>query len=886
MSGPGELLLHFDGCPYIFATAGVTALSGDILSHADYPDGATLLTDSLEIDDLSWTERLDILDGGITVDALRFTLNDLPLALGGTQKPVITYLFSRDDDQLAYTSLASSMTASDTTFTVRDPNVLNSKIPGVLWIEQEAINCSAINTGTGVVTVAASGRGYLGTRALKHTVVPAQNLYPEVWGDFPWIYKRRCILWFAEQTGEITTAQPIWRGIASRPELADNGSQWQVSADHIWSRVREARLGIESAATRLRGFDKTKAIVRVSWYGAPGNGFGVSSGSIQGIANTITDLISEIVRRLNDSLDAYETSGGINFAVSGSAIDGSVRFTVISLGVASTIIQIDVFGAVGGMNSSNINTADPRNATVELQPVPTAIVKVRREPGPIPISSTLNLSDVAQVTDTLSGHNVECQFFLRGEWPDESHYIEIIPTQDGYLSDNDSSVNGPSITGIIQLAPKDPGGTVSATFGGVLRDTIDQAVSLRQIARIKAEHWYAGLQMIFGGTITDFIGAEIDPRDWDFTTPNAGLIARTGGEFASREYALDGTETAGDLLRNEILAHGACLRITVDGKFRIGLFDQPTPNTAKTNIAEEDLLSESIDKQGILNNGMVVNSVTFKAPGITINTTNQMSQRRYGDGRKLEVDLKHLRHQQAVESQPEELAKRALTRLLSLFSVPRKEVTIEVPWLDYYDRVYVGSWITYNSSTLPNASGTRGASTVTAQVVAKTQSTTTNRMQLKLMVLRVGYGYSPCVRVTSISGATITCATDYVKGTSDYAQSDATDYQQTADDYGVGWFAAGYVCSLILRDSTTDTREVGLLVSSVNTAARTITMTASIPTSPVNWASEVAGGAIVDLRFDKFDDSVPAQQPLFAWVGSDTDGVIDATDTKVQEWSV
>lgn len=885
MSGMGELFVHFEGFPYVLAGPGITSISGSVLSHDDYPDGATLISDALDIDKIQgWTERMDILDGKCTVDSMRFTINDLIRLFNGEAKPFMTYMTDRDEEELASTVLTANMTVSDLSFFVGDGNVVDPFMPGVLWIDQEAILCDSVDTGTGEVTVNASGRGYLGTRAAKHSIDEESSYYPEVWCEFPWVFHRKCCLWFAEQTGTITSATVLWRGYATKPERNADG-QWIISADSIVDRTRQARLGAEGAVTQLRGFDRRKALVRVNWHGAPG--WGIDSGAVRSIYNTLQDLVNAIVHSLNTNLDNYETSGTILFIVSGAVADGGVKFSVYSTGVNSLIIQIEQFGSVTAIHSPNITTSDPKTAVIEFHPAPTALVVVNQESSPIPISSTNGLLNTSAIDDGNIGYRTAASFFLRGEYPDGDTYLVIRPSQDAPVNDNDSAVNGPSYTGTITLEPKDPNGQTAAQFTGPEGNLIETAVPLRQVARVSTNHWYAGLQLIMSSLLSDFIGTEIDSRDWTLTF-NEQLISITNGPYAGREYYLDGTTTLGDLLENELPANGCGLAVRSQGRLRIVPLRQPTPNQVVVTIAEDDLLSEAFDNQKLLNNGQVVNSVQFKAPGIEINVPSRGSQGRYGQGRRLEVDLQHLRVPANSLASAKEIGDRALTRLLTLFSHPRKLISIEVPWLDYYTQIFTGTWISYTSGLLPDGHGNIGASNVIAQVIERTcEVVGVNKMTLKVMVLRPVRGYSVCLRVADFPAAdTIQVATGYIdQDSSDYSGSSLSTYPIVTEDGGTYWIAVGDVLSLILRDSTTDTRELGLVVASINTIANTITFVDPIPTSPFDWVTELAGGAIIDARYDKYNDVIASQQAKFAWIGSNTDGFIDGTDDRVLEWA-
>lgn len=860
------------GFPYALCTGSVSV--GDITSDADWPDGASVISDSMDWPN-GWMTRCNPLDGSLTIDALRITAYDRRHAISGRKQPWLTYLTTRRPESLSSTALAVSMSSSDTTFTVLDAAPINAlSLPAVVWIEGEAILVQSINTGTKVATVATSGRGYLGTIARAHTVDARANLYPEVWCEFPHVYRRKAVLYLVEgTTANASNSVILYRGTAARPVFS--GGKVMISVDHAWNRAREARLGSDVAATRLRGYDLRRVRFAAFW----------SAGSLEmpqtGIKNTALEAANAQAEALDGGLDAYETSGGLNFEVTASIIDSDLQVKMVTNGVTSPSVDVRRFGNLVGASARSSNTTSPITVIATVSPVPSAVVVMNRRPDYIPISTTVNISNVAASGTTILGLNSDASFTLRGAL-NEDTWLVIRPSSATPVDDDNTDVSGPSYEGSMFLEPRGDAPPYHSD-GNQIDPTIDQALLLQQIVTITCDHWYAGLLHMIGGSITTYISEELDSRDWD-TTPSPTLAALTSNPYAAREIVLDGEEKLGEYLSNELLANACGLGTTTDNRITVFPFRQPTPEIDAVEIPEADLSAEWIDEQELLNDGAVVNKITFKSGSIEINASDTRSIKRYGQGEDREVELRHMRRSGDAQENARDIAQIALARPLAFWSHPVFCVMIQVPLIDYVSTVFVGTWVKYTSSLLPDLAGDRGASSITAQVIEQQLDITGNKMNLRLMLTRTVYGYSPCVRVDAISGDTITIGAEYIGVDGDYAWSTLDTYTQEPEDGGLSWFKEGFVCQLISRDEFGD-RETGLVIESINLGAKTITFTAAIPDDPIDWAAAIAGGTIVDLRFDSYSACTSEQKSNWAWVGSDADGVIDATDTKNQEWA-
>jgi hypothetical protein len=279
-----------------------------------------------------------------------------------------------------------------------------------------------------------------------------------------------------------------------------------------------------------------------------------------------------------------------------------------------------------------------------------------------------------------------------------------------------------------------------------------------------------------------------------------------------------------------------------------------------------------------------INRVEVSVPGVTnLGVVNQRSVDRYGIGRTVEVKLESLNRPEVVLDNPIALATQVFQRILGLYDRPIDVIRVPLRW-SQRDNAAAGKWIKITDWLAPNGQGTRGNTERVGMVINHDMDYRSGTVWVTALCLRNTYGYAPSCRVASISGATLTIATAYIRGVGDYAGSNTVQYSGTGNDGGTSKFVAGDKVRLVLWDTTTKTVE-SFTVQSVNVVAKTITLTASVPTSPYNWPSLATTG-IVTLEYDEFATCTTTQRSKYAFWGNATTGVIDGTATNNREWSV
>lgn len=870
----GEWILTVKGCPVCFATPGITSVSGALLSDADWPDGVVLSPERLDYPQTGWAERMNPIDGDISVDPMRHRLSDHKGTLTGVtgQVNVLTYLATRDEEDLVSTELSATISATTLSMFCADPAAVDPFLPGPLWVEDECMLCDSVDLGTGEITI--TSRGYLGTVAAVHEVDDDQVYYPTIWAEFPWVFGRECLLWFAEQTGAVTFARVLRRDTVQRPQTEKGSPAFVLQAEHIWTKYQNYKLGQQRASTSLRGFQGNQVSILVRWDGQ--TGFAPSSNYYDlKVYNTLAECVQAQIYYANAELDQYR-SGSINIGLTSATNQQQTRLMLTTTGLTSPRLQFRVGTRIVEGNGGG---SSPIVTIASIEGLPKNLIELRTGAEQhFPITRTGLLRSNAAIGYSDNGYLTNVAFILRGQHPaSEDAWIVIRPTVASPISDNDTDVNGPSYTGNAQIELKS-GGT-SSLNSELAGHVIESEVQLSQIAEITTDHWYYGLSHILGGQTEVYTAGGIDARDWSFEA-NDALVSSTAGALAKRFYTFDGSESLGDLLRNECIVNACGIAVRDAGKLRLVPFRQPTNNQTVVTIPEEYLSAEQLETHSVSKDG-IVNAVSITAPGIEINPRDRVSQARFGQGRECKVELNHLYDLEALRGQPLQVASQMFSRVISLWGSPRRVEPICVPWSRYYKSVLLGTWIKYSSPALPDGQGNRGVTNRLGQVIGRTIDPANNTLWLEVLVLKPAYGYSPCARLSTSSSNTVTVATGYLPGGGDYAGSNLSGYAGTTNDGGAGWFQAGDVVQMIQRNSTTDDRSANLTIASVNTVTRVITFTGSLPGG---WSTKITNG-FVDLRYAKFADCTPQQQTNFAWIGSYTTNTINGTTTKSQRWA-
>jgi len=875
--------LTIDGSPIVAVTPGATPSAW--LPADDAPTGATRL-EALATPAVEWQERCRVADGDLDVDGITFTLHDLPGLTGlANGQPWLTYLTTRPADDVPRAVLAAGFTATDTTFTLSDYGLIASSFPCVLWIDDEAINCASILAGVVTVAGGTAGRGYYGTRAKAHTIDEELGVIPEAWAAPVWLQRRRVLLWRVEGN----TASVIWRGYANRPRLSPDGASWQLQCEPAWTVDRARPLGIPTAGTRIRGYSPA-TVVFGALTGFTLNLFGTSSSrnlTDNLIFTTLDELISWAKAQLYPQIAGVPgvTSAVVDLRRVRNRVTLSLKTSDMTNPTLTAQISI-----AGEITSGQTSTSNPQLSSVEAE-MPSAAIQLPLDydesaPPHVPVTSTNGLPTLFPLATTRTDgtHTTTLQTTLLGNL-DDNTLLVLYPTA---VSDDDAAVGGgPSVTAGYRCFDAksgrviDPRGTkLNPALGGSIK--ILSAVRLQLGARVSTTHWAFGLAALLADS--EHVNAGFDPRNFD-TDSLATVATLTESEVSGREWNLDGSKTLGDLLVPALAAEGCVPAIVEYGRVGFVALRNPIANepdaatfSAAVDFANGTRVEYEDSPAGVVN----VAKIDVAADKITVRDVRSIG--RYGQGKVASFALSGLDYAGDI-TDARMVSSRLLSRVVQVLGDP----VAMLRWTTHlgFFATYAGSIVSLTDATAPNGAGGRGNDSRRCQITGRRVSLASGRVVLDALALPETYAYSPAARVASISSDTLTLDYQYVLE----GDANATDYAGTttgsSGDRGASAFAVGDRVKLILRDSTTYEYH-SAIVASIGTGVNLgkITLTAAVPTSPIDWVTE-AGNGRVDVIYDDVDTSgVTDAQKQYALCGSGSTvfGSIGSTGLQSRRW--
>lgn len=906
---PRGYLLTIDGIPYVAASNADAITPTSWTPSDDAPTGASILTGALVPGGWQWTERMQVTDGDLDVGGITFQLEDVVAGTGtgiAAGQHWLTYLATRDPRSLGSSVLSSSITAAATSFTLVTPvnSALTGAMPGVLWLDGEAINCTSINAGTGVVTVAASGRGYLGTRAVAHTRDDELGTRPTCWAAPPWTTRRRVILWYVNDSGAATA---LWRGYCQRaPRLASDGARFELQCESAWSVERARPLGNASASCRVRGYNRAAIQLGLELPDSTIPGFNArwsfwnDSDTYTTIYNTFEELLTEARQSLHVRL--LSATPAASSAYVQTEYDGStLRLTIVANGYTQPI-QAGILVLGEASLGTPVNSSDPKRTSVEAR-IPSVGIVLDTAYGAessstvqrVPVDTVAQLpSTFADLTTyTVGAHTVTLQPALVGQYDDDRRFVVYGSTGAGVRLGreiNDSTIGGPSVTGLARFVRADierfdsplPLSTgLTYDLGPVRtrgRIMLDRPLQLRLCTVVNATHWLYGLRYALTDTAA---GLALDGRQFTWDDADATVLL-TDDDLAAREWYLDGGKTLGDLITPTLSATGCCPAVRAYGRIGFVAHRYPlrheTPTVSFTSSASaSDLVAGTRVEWTALPEGLV-NEVTVKTAELPqpLMVRDSASVQRYERGTKtLELELEGLPPSDPAARDPRGIANRILSRIIQLWGDP----VALVRWTTTLERAtsaYLGDFVALTDATAPNGSGGRGLTSAPVYLTGKTWNLGAGTITWEGLLLPYSYGYAPAVKVSSISGTTVNVAGSYVGGSTDYSGAGGTDR-------GISDFVAGDRCKLLRRNVTTyDYLDV--VISSVNAGASTITLTGA---PGATWEGYASGGWVDLVANDWGVSGLQAAQQRYAYGGGGNaaEGAIASTSESSRRWA-
>ncbi|MFO0563849.1 MAG: hypothetical protein U0269_37840 [Polyangiales bacterium] len=857
-----EWLLLIEGSKYAWGTGGVFSISS-YSDEATPPAGTTIKRGYLQPIRSVISERLRPLDGNVEVSALDFVVHDTDGS--GTDQ------FTRTLDESALTFLTTSVLTSDTSIVVANGAAITS-FPTDVWVNREAMRVSARAGNTLFVT-----RGYYGTAAEAIEVDAAQALQPELFAYPCTLRGRRARLYRVSGT----TATLRWVGyVKNGPIVAANGASFVVQCAHAWEQEAAGVWGSPQPACTLAGYDSA-AVVFIVENGDKSKVVYSNPTSYQAIVHPSRN--AAVYSSLGLLKLRLGSMGATNVFVLSTDTGGelliSVRFNTgggaFTLGRAVLLYGGEEFVATSSENSGIVEHVW-RVAVADRGALVRTGFALGGDDRATVIRPHVGMLDGTWAPYAGSRSGVSITPVLVGELADDG-LLELDPTGQSAPGPNPNDTTfavHPDLSGAFtfrgfsRVLSKDPNAAPEPIAWGAHRAglPIGDALPMRSAVRIDAEHWLDGVRALLDDDGPATSGS--DARNWSWSNYDA-TRARSGSGAVS--YRTAGNTTVGEFVAEESKLRGCCVTVGADAKLSIIDLRSPTlTETPAATITVRDWVAGSTQSVAPSGDGLVTD-VVFETPLRTMTLRDAVALGRYGTQNTLRVASQSTRYDPRIASDPIGYSLEALGRLLGQWRDELFIYTGTVPADRYLSSCTLGAVVSFESNNAPNFRGGSkfsGSNAKRAVVVGRREDPASNTLELELLALPTVYGFAPSARVASIAGAKITLAGGYLGASGDYAGSTLAGYQGTANDYGASWFAAGYVCELVLRDTATHTAD-SFTISSVNPATREITATAALPTVPTNWATAVAGGAIVDVVFTSFGSTISTQR-LFAVVADES----------------
>lgn len=854
----GDWALVIEGSPDVFGTAGVASIS----SYSDAtPTGATLRQGVLGPVAVTISERLRPLDGTCEVSALDFVLHD---ADGR-----VTNNFTRGLDEHAVTFLTSSLSAAATTMTVQSATALGS-LPTTVWVAAEAIRVDSISSGNTVNVT----RARYGTVARAVAVDASRAEQPRVYSYPCWMTGRRVRLY--RVSGGVATLR--WVGyVAQGPQRSDNGASWVVSCISSVEQESRNRWGVPQPAATVSGYNARA--IRMSIISEDGL-FAVrpTFGMATPVAIVCATYLEAFTISLTALASALDTAGATNIVMSPPTVrDGEINLSIqhdgLTKGVGRLIIGDSKSIAQVFENSGTIRYSwkIPYNDGGALA-FAGARIAINSDTF-VTINPHPSMSTSWAVTAGSQG-DVQLTPVLVGDLGDD-RALEFNPvgmTSPGLNTNDttntvlatDTSAGVATLHARAQIVSKDPASdlVIDANTRGLL--TIEEALPLRSEVHATGSHWLDAVRSVLEDST---LGAtRSDSRNWSWSGYTRAR-RETRDALGPVEYRTNGNGTVGSLVSGESALRGACLAVDGNGLLTVLPVRGPQADDTPANtITAADLIRETVTRVTPSEDGLLT-EVVYSSPVRSVTLQDAVALGQYQAQRSIEVTSQSFRRDTRLVNDPVGFALQACGRLLTKWRAELWVYTMTVSSYQFASTCTLGAVVSFDSFNAPNRSGGIGFEDKLGTVIGRSEDTAAGTITLDVIDLPLLYGFAPCARVTSISSATLTLATGYAGDAGNYAGSGLTGYKKTANDYGAGWFAAGNKVRLVLRDTATFTAE-DYTVASVDTAARTVTMTAAINAAPTNWSALCSSG-IVDVVFDSFATSVAAQR-IFAAVADET----------------
>lgn len=868
-----EWVLIVEGSRDGYGTGAVSSISS--YSDGAAPTGTTVRRGLLSPRISVISERLRPLDGSVEVSSLDFTLFDTN---GG-----LSDQFGRTLDDTAATFLTAAVSTSATSLPVHSTAAVT--IPSDIWVGRECMRATGTSLGQLLVD-----RGRYGTLAQAHEVDATRAIQPRVHTHPCTMTGRRVKLYRVR--GTVATLR--WVGyVKSGPVQNGDGASFTIQCVHAWEQEAAGTFGSPTPAATLTGYDARA--VRFSVENEDRTKRATSEApTYKAYPRDRVGAVSLALEWLKTSLTANGAGNIVSWVnASGSTLNVFLQFDGFTKGSAVVWFGQEMHTATSSENSGVVTHRWSIPVTDRGALVRTGFRIGAGDQSATVIRPHAGLLGSSWTPVAGSRDGVVLTPVLTGEL-DKDTTLELDPTGHSpagpVASDADQTQlegGGGAFTfrGHARLIPKDPSAAVTTIapdhWGGTY--AVDQALPLRSELRVTAEHWLDAVRSILEDD--NFASADSDSRNWGWTGYDAAR-ANSRDDLGAVEYRANGNASIGEFVAGEARLRGCCVSVAADGRLTVLDLRSPTlTETPAATITQGDWIRGSKQGTAPSEDGLVTD-VTFETPLRTMTLRDAVALGQYGAQTRLTVSTQSARRDPRVVEDPLGYSMLALGKLLGRW---RDELTVysgSVPASRFADSCTLGAIVSFESKNALNGAGSWGFGGSTAKralVIGRHEDSARNELALELLALPTVSGFAPAARVASISGAVLTLASGFAGAFSDYAGSTQPGYKKTANDRGAGYFAAGHIVELVLRDTATHTVATAT-VASVDTAAGTITLTAAPSSIPTSWALLVSTGYIVDVVFSSWGAILTAQR-IFAAVADETSRTIGGTSDRPRKWA-
>jgi hypothetical protein len=867
-----------NGLPYLLGIGGVTSMPTS--TDPDWPSDLTLFTGALECTEFTIEEQCAPIFGDVTLEIPTLHLHDISPSSGiASGHPWVTYLDTRVSTGITKTFLTAPVDETETaSVSVDDTSGFPSS--GVIWIGQEAIGYAS-KTATTFDTIT---RGKYGSLATTHIVDADTTFTATVWSTFPpgGFEGRRVTFWYVDNSN---AAKLLCIGVVrDGPNLVDgdqpeSGAMWELPLEAAWNVEKENRLGMQLSSTRVTGFDGLRVQTLVRY---PGDPWGLRSFMTAADPDRFQSSLAEILSIQERQLNGTFTAAGVDAnATLRQEGNGVVLRVTGNVGGQLTINLTVGESTVTGVSSESSN---PRLAEAILEDAPSTLIGIG-DGGTIPVSTVFGMPASWGVsTHSDAPYTTTVRYVLAGGVGEKAIAV---------IEPSGHSSSPPSIT--VERA------RVVSTETGLEDPTpgvfVETSLSLRLAARIATTHWLHGLRYgVIGDTsvspaINTAVAGDIDPRNYEWSRSDYAVFL-SGSAPSARTWILDGSQTFADILCDSLAFTGVGLGVK-NGRISPFAFSPPRRSErVAATIESAGLVGKSGWKR---NDACLANIVEVSGKGFRDIVNDKLSVSQWKQRRPIQLNYPPNEHGVAVSDDPRELAQQVLHRVLGLWSRPTFVRTVHLTAEKFFE-VFVGDYVTVTDWLTPDEEGGRGPESKTGQVIGKALNVSPDEkgehgavMTLHLLA----YGrpdasaYAPCCRVGSIGGATLSISTAFLGsgagGTSDitdFAGSNISAYDSTANDGGVTKFAIGDRVKLRQIDIDTVNEEAGFEIIGIDDTTNTITLD-SAP------ATVIGVGEWWHLVFDDYYDGTAITENMadYAWVGDYAANVIGTSADPADFWA-